>query len=146
MSLSTFGAIMGFAAEMAGQAHEAYREMAGKAKDPDLKKTLQELAAEEQKNQKLMERTRREHVTEMILEPVSGLYRKDYEVEAGVPGEKSDAELLAAVLMLEAREKRFFEHAGAKVPLPEVARIFKKIGKKKEESIAGLQKLRAARR
>jgi hypothetical protein len=45
-----------------------------------------------------------------------------------------------------AREKIFFEEASAKVPLPEVARIFKKITRKKEENLTKLQGLGSAQR
>ena len=146
MALSTFGAIMGFAAEMVGHARGAYEALFEKAKDPELKAMLQQLAAEEEKNQALMERTRREHVTEMILEPITGLYRKDYNVHLNQAEQKDDADLLRVALMLQTREKRFFDDASAKVPLPEVARIFRKISKKKEDNLARLQVLRSTRK
>jgi rubrerythrin len=140
MALSTFGAIMGFAAEMAGQTKVTYEALSEKAKDAALKEVLQQLAVEEGKTHSLMERTRREHVTEMILEPITGLYKKDYEVDLERLEQKDDADVLKVALMLEEREKRFFEDASAKVPLPEVARIFRKISRKKEET---LERLRA---
>jgi rubrerythrin len=140
MALSTFGAIMGFAAEMAGQTKVTYEALSEKAKDAALKEVLQQLAVEEGKTHSLMERTRREHVTEMILEPITGLYKKDYELDLRHGEQKDDADVLKVALMLEEREKRFFEDASAKVPLPEVARIFRKISRKKEET---LERLRA---
>ncbi len=93
-----------------------------------------------------MERTRREHVTEMILEPITGLFKKDYDVHVSHAEQKNDADLLGSAVTLETREKRFFEDAAAKVPLPEVARIFRKVAKKKEENLAKLQGLRSAHR
>jgi rubrerythrin len=146
MTLSTFGAIMGFAAEMVGQAKLAYEVLAGKAKDPELVEVFQQLAAEEEKNRALMERTRREHVTEMILEPITGLHKKDYELDLKQAGQKDDTDLLVAALTLQTREIRFFEDVSAKVPLPEVARIFRKISKKKEENLGRLQGLRSRQR
>jgi rubrerythrin len=143
MALSTFGAMMGFAADIVGQAKAAYEAFSDAAKDPELKALLQQLASEEQKNHTLMERTRREHVTEMILEPIAGMFKKDYELHLNQAEQKDDAGLLRAALTLERREKKFFEDASAKVPLPEVARIFRKIGKKKEENITKLQSLRS---
>ena len=144
MTLSTFGAIMGFAAEMAGQARLANEALLGKAKNPELIEVLQQLADEEDKNHALMERTRREHVTEMILEPITGLHKKDYDLDLRQAEQKDDAGLLRAAVMLQAREKKFFDDASAKVPLPEVARIFRKISKKKEENLTRLQGLRSA--
>jgi rubrerythrin len=146
MALSTFGAIMGFAAEMVNQTKVTYKALAEKAKDPELRDALGQLAAEEGKDHALMERARREHVTEMILEPITGLYKKDYAVDLKHLEQTADADLLKIALMLQAQEKRFFQDASAKVPLPEVARIFRKISKKKEENLGRLQGLRAGQK
>jgi hypothetical protein len=141
MGLTTFGAIMGFAAEMAGKTEEIYKTFVSKAKTQALREVLQGLAEEEVKNHVLMVKTRRENVTEMILEPVTGLQQEDYEIELKAPEAPEDAGLLKAVLMIEERQKRFFQDASSKVPLPEVARIFRKVAQKKEENLAKLQGL-----
>ena len=141
MALSTFGAIMGFAAEMVRGAGETYQALSEKARDPALKATLKELAGEAVKNHSLMEKTRRENVTEMILEPVTGLHQEDYEVDLKGWGQAEDTDLLKIALLLEERGNRFFRDASAKVPLPEVARIFRKVGQKKEENLTKLQSL-----
>ncbi len=142
MALTTFGAIMGFAAEMVGQTRAAYEALTEKAEDPRLKEALAQFAAEEKKNHALMETARREHVTEMILEPITGLNRETYDTDLRQMEQKDDADLLKIALLLETREKRFFQDASVKVPLPEVARIFRKVGQKKEENLTKLQSLR----
>ena len=142
MPLTTFGAIMGFAAEMAGKTSEIYNILAQKARNPTLKGVLQVWSAEEKKNHALMVQARRENVTEMILEPVAGLYQEDYEVELKVLDQMEDTDLLKGALILEERGKKFFREVSSKVPLPEVARIFRKIAQKKEENLARLQSLR----
>ena len=139
MSLSTFGAIMGFAAEMVGRSVEVYRVAVSKAKNPVLRETLQALFAEEEKNHSLMEQTRRENVTEMILEPISGFNRSDYEAEVKMTDRAEDTDLLKGALALEEKEQRFFHDASGKVPLPEVARIFRKVAQKKEKNLAKLK-------
>ncbi|OGP90812.1 MAG: hypothetical protein A2157_05005 [Deltaproteobacteria bacterium RBG_16_47_11] len=141
MALTTFGAIMGFAAEMAGKAEETYKAFTQKAKDPTLKEILQVLSEEEGKNHSLMVKTRRENVTEMILEPVIGLHQEDYGIDLKASDPIGDGELLRAALMLEERGKKFFQDASSKVPLPEVARIFRKVAQKKEENLKKLQGL-----
>jgi rubrerythrin len=141
MTLSTFGAIMGFAAELVKQAEDQYRALALKAKDSTLKEVLEALSSEEVRNHALMMRARRENVTEMILEPVSGLHREDYEMDPKVPDHREDAEIIRAALILEERGKKFFQDASAKVPLPEVARIFRKVAQKKDENLERLQGL-----
>jgi hypothetical protein len=141
MALSTFGAIMGFAAEMVRQTETFYKTMVQKAKDPILSEALQVLLEEGGKNYSLMEKTRRENVTEMILEPIAGLDRGDYEIEMKGMDQTKDADFLKMVLILEERERRFFSDVSDKIPLPEVGRIFRKMAQKKERSLAKLKTL-----
>jgi rubrerythrin len=141
MTLSTFGAIMEFAAELVKQAEDQYRALASNAKDSPLREVLEALSAEEVKTHALMMRARRENVTEMILEPVSGLHREEYEMDLKVPDRREDAEIIRTALILEERGKKFFQDASAKVPLPEVARIFRKVAQKKDENLQRLQGL-----
>lgn len=139
MPLTTFGAIMGFAAEMAGKTAEIYKALGQRAKDSALQEVLRGLSAEEGKNQALMGKMRQENVTEMILEPVTGLRQEDYEMDLEVSDQMADADVLKDAVALEQRGKRFFGDASAKVSLPEVARIFRKIAQKKEENLRRLQ-------
>ena len=141
MALTTFGAIMGFAAGMVKEAEETYKALAEKAKDGGLKEVLEALSVEEGKNHALMVKTRRENVTEMILEPVSGLDQGDYELDLRGLDTGEDTGILRAALALEERGKKFFNEASAKVPLPEVARIFRKMVQKKEANLSRLQGL-----
>jgi len=142
MALTTFGAIMKFAGEVVSQNEEIYKDLIQKAKDQTLKAFLQELAGEEGKNRTLMERTRRENVTEMILEPISGLRQEDYEIQPKTSKPAADAEILGVIATYEERAKRFFQDASSKVSLPEVARTFRKVAQKKDEN---LNKLRGER-
>jgi rubrerythrin len=140
MGLTTFGAIMGFAAEMVKEAEEIYQSLARRAGSDALKEVFEAFSGEEGRNHGLLMKTRRENVTEMILEPVSGLNRDDYKIHLKITDLGEDADLLRAALILEKRGKRFFQDASAKVPLPEVARVFRKMVQRKEEN---LEKLRA---
>ena len=141
MALTTFGAIMGFAAEIAEKTEELYGALAKKAHDPALREALEVLSAEEGKNHTLMIRSRRENVTEMILEPVAGLNQEDYEIAVDVSDPMEDTDVLKVALRLEERGKNFFRDGSSKVPLPEVARIFRRIAQKKEENLTKLQGL-----
>ena len=141
MALTTFGAIMGFAAETAEKVNEIYKTLFQEARDSGLRDILRALAEEEGKNHALMLRTRRENVTEMILEPVAGLHQEDYEIDLKVSDLKEDTGILRAAMMLEERGKRFFHDASSKVPLPEVARVFRRVAQKKEENLVKLQGL-----
>lgn len=142
MALTTFGAIMGFAVEMIGRSMDIYRTAVEKVKDPVLKENLQVLLEEGKKNSSLMEQARRENVTEMILEPIAGLQREDYEIDLKISGASEDSDLLQVALALEEKERRFFHDSSEKVPLPEVSGIFRKIARKKEKKIDHLKSLR----
>jgi rubrerythrin len=141
MALTTFGAIMGFAGEITEKTGEIYKTLAKKAENLTLREVLQVLSAEEGKSHSLMEKTRRENVTEMILEPITGLRQEDYGIDLKVVDPMEDADLLRTALILEEREKKFFNDVSIKVPLPEVARIFRKMVQKKQENLAKLQSL-----
>ncbi len=141
MALTTFGAIMGFAAETSGKAEEIYEVLAQKANDAPLKEVLRGLSEEEEKNHALMLKARRENVTEMILEPVTDLHQEDYEIDLKAANPTDDAGLLKAAMILEERGIRFFKDASSKVSLPEVGRIFRKVAQKKEANLAKLQSL-----
>jgi rubrerythrin len=96
---------------------------------------------EEKKNYTLMEQTRRENVTEMILEPITGLHQEDYEIDVKVLDKMKDVDLLKIALILEESEKKFFHDASSRVSLPEVARIFQKIAQRKEKNLIKLKAL-----
>jgi hypothetical protein len=145
MALTTFGAIMGFAAEMLRRTGEVYQVAVNKAQSPALREVLQGLLTEEGKNQSLMEKTRRENVTEMILEPISGLRQEDYEIEMGISDQAADSDLLRIALTLEEKERKFFADASAKVSLPEVARTFRKMVQKKESNLMKLRNLESTK-
>jgi hypothetical protein len=135
MALSTFGAIMAFAGRIVTQSEDAYKLMAQKADHTLLKETLQTLSAEAGKNRVLIEEARRLNVTEMILEPVSGLRLEDYDMDIQISDKGRDIDTLKIALILEEREKGFFQDASSRIPLPEVARFFRKIVQKKDKNL-----------
>jgi len=139
MALTTFGAIMGFAAEMAAKTYEYYKELAVRATDAGLKGSIEELAREEAKTRARLEEMRRLNVTEMILEYVSGLHGEDYHINVDISDSPGDTRVLETAVALEEREKRFFSDASDKVPLPEVARYFRKMVAKKEQNLSRLK-------
>ncbi len=145
MALTNFGAIMAFAADMAAKTGEHYRALAQAANDAAIKEHLEDLAREETKNRSRIEESRRMNVTEMILEPVAGLFEESYTINVKIPDAPSDADVLGQAAALEEREKKFFQDVSARVPLPEVARFFRKIAEKKERSLSRIESMRAER-
>ena len=136
MELNTFGAVMGFAVDYEHRAGEWYGRAAAAAQGAELKTKLGELGEARAKRKKLIERVRRENVTEMILEPISGLDGAAFEVDGPVP--TGDAELLRLAMSREEKAEQFYLAASAKLSIPEVARIFKKIARDIADCRAGL--------
>jgi hypothetical protein len=141
MDLNTFGAVMKFSTELLDRSAGLYQKFSSLAKDPILKEAIGSLLKETEKNRSLVEQVRRENVTEMILEPVSGLSETDFPDETQL-GEPADArELLTALLTIETGQQDFFAAVSTKIPYPEVTRVFRKISQKKELALATLRAL-----
>jgi len=141
MELGTFGAVMAFASQAVTQSAEFYETARERAKGPELKDVLKSLQDGANRDRATMEQTRRENVTEMILEPIAGLRREEYEVRLSEVAPEADAEILKTALLLEERDQRWFRDSSAKLPLPEVARLFRKVARRKEGTILKLRAL-----
>jgi hypothetical protein len=102
---------------------------------------LRSLSDGGRKDRARMEQTRRENVTEMILEPIAGLYQEEYEVTVKELAPGADAEILKMALLLEERDQRFFSDSSAALDSPEVARIFRKVAQRKEKNLITLRAL-----
>src|SRR3972149_6890483 len=83
MELGTFGAVRAFASQAVTQSAEFYETARERAKGPELKDVLKSLQDGANRDRATMEQTRRENVTEMILEPIAGLRREEYEARRG---------------------------------------------------------------
>jgi rubrerythrin len=131
MPLENFGSILNFAEEVESQDQEFYEAVAGNPACSDHKQMFEQFAADAQKNLKTVQRTRRENVTEMILEPIKDFVRAPYcEVCQAAP-DMTVEDALAAAGRLEDRAVRYYTEAAAKIKaLPEVARALKLLGKK----------------
>ena len=75
MPLENFGSILNFAENLECQDQEFYEAVAANPACAAYKSVFEELAADVRKNIKTVQRTRRENVTEMILEPIKDFMR-----------------------------------------------------------------------
>jgi rubrerythrin len=131
MPLENFGSILNFAEELESQDQEFYQAAAGNPACRDHQQIFEQFAADAKKNLKTVQRTRRENVTEMILEPIKGFVRAPYcEVCQAAPS-MTAADAVAAAARLEDRAVRYYTEAAAKINAqPEVARALKLLAKK----------------
>jgi len=131
MPLENFGSILNFAEELESQDQEFYEAVAGNPACSDHKQMFEQFAADAKKNLKTVQRTRRENVTEMILEPIKDFVRAPYcEVCQAAPDMTAE-DALATANRLEDRAVRYYTEASVKINAqPEVARALKLLGKK----------------
>jgi rubrerythrin len=127
MDLATFGAILSYAMEFEEKAAEFYTQAA----KGDLLDVFSDLAKTSMKRAKRMERTRREGVAEMILEPIMGLDGDDYQTVLSV--DPNETQLLDQAIALEDSAIRFYQDAAAKLPIREVARTFTRMAEESEK-------------
>ena len=133
MELATFGAIMTFAMELEKQAADFYT----KSGHGNLEEIFTGLALETNKRMKRVERTRREGVAEMILEPITGFNGSAYIVE--LTPASVERKLLEQAIILEETTRRFYFDAAKKIPVREVARVFERMAK---ENVRRMDKLK----
>jgi len=131
MPLENFGSILNFAEELELQDLGFYKTVAQNAACAEHKQRFEEFAAAIDKNIKSVQRTRRENVTEMILEPIKDFIRAPFCEECGAAGLMTADEALKTARRLEDRAVRYYTEAAAKIQAqPEVARALKTLGKK----------------
>jgi len=142
MPLENFGSILNFAEELELQDLGFYKTVAESPACADHKGMFTEFAAAIEKNVKAVQRTRRENVTEMILEPIKGFVRAPFCEECGAASLMTADEALKTARRLEDRAVRYYTEAATKIKAqPEVARALKVIGKKHAAHLAKLQEL-----
>jgi rubrerythrin len=134
MELSTFGAVLAFAIEMEERSARFYREAAERKGCEAICGALQELAKQSAARRDLLVRTRQEQVTEMVLEPITGLRREDYETQASVASASGLADVIAEAVALEQVAQRFYSEVAEKgrYLLAGVARSFTRLARENE--------------
>jgi len=114
MPLENFGSILNFAEQIESEDRAFYEILANNPACAEQKSVYEGFATDAQKNIKNIQRTRRENVTEMILEPVKDFVRAPF----------------------------YYTEAAEKIKAqPEVARALKTVGKKRKAHIDKLADL-----
>ena len=131
MPLENFGSILNFAEELENQDEAFYSAAASNPVCTEYKDLFEQFAADASKNIKTIQRTRRENVTEMILEPIKDFVRAPFCEQCEGAATMNASEALEAAGTLEERAERYYTEAAVKIKaLPEVARALKTVGKK----------------
>ena len=142
MELSNFGSIMGFAAELEGADKEFYEAAAASPACAAYKDLMEAFAKDEKKNEKNMLRARREHVTEMVLEPITDFTSEPYETDREFTLDMDLAQIMARALEIEEKAQSFYTQAAEKTKgLAEISRVLAKTGKKRAAHKARLEEI-----
>ena len=143
MELSTFGSLLAFAIEIEERAARFYLAASDNPDCAAAKETLLSLAHQNDKRRKQLVETRQEHVTEMVLEPITDLRRSDYEMESTSPSGMDCAQVLTEAVGMEERAQRFYSDAAVKGRdlLAGVARSFRRLAREKQSRVQELEGL-----
>ena len=142
MELKNFGSIMGFAAELEAADKAFYEAVATNPACAQIKDLLEAFAKDEKKNEKNMLRARREHVTEMVLEPIPDFTSEPFISDRQVTPDMGLEQIIARALELEEKAHRFYNQASEKTKgLAEISRVLAKTGEKRAAHMERLEAL-----
>lgn len=141
MELGTLGAVLRFAIELEGRSAEFYQEAASLAKHSLAEGVLLALAEAKRRRKELLERSRREYINEMLLEPIAGLRGSDYLIETELYSKTTHYDTLRLAIELEENSRRFYFDGVRRVNLPELNRVFEKLGEENADHKLRLESL-----
>ncbi len=131
MPLTSFGSILTFAEEIETQDSDFYSGAIDNPECAELKSLIEPFIKECKKNIVIVQRTRRENVTEMILEPIQDFVREPFCIKKEDANSMSAAKTLETMKIIEQRSLDYYTTASKKMKsLPEVANALRLLGKK----------------
>ena len=141
MELGTLGAVLAFAIKLEGRSAEYYEDAASLAKDSPTSDVFLSLAEAKRKRKALLERSRRENINEMLLEPITGLKGSDHLIEMQLSSKMGYYDALRLAIEWEENSRRFYLDAAGRVNLPELTRVFEKLGQENGDHKLRLESL-----
>ena len=133
MPLKNFGSILNFAAALQNLDQAFYTSAAKNPEWAQYKDIFEKLARDAEKIEEIVLRTRRENVTEMILEETTNFTRDPFVIDRESDDSLSVDNVLEKARAVEENAVRFYFEAANKLKgLPEVSRTLKMIGKKRK--------------
>jgi rubrerythrin len=132
MPIINFGGLLNFAEALEKQDMEFYLSIASNPEMSDLSDLFQGFAKDGKKNMVHIQRTRRENVTEMILEGIKDFFREPFVLDVKDGKEMGRDQILAYAEKMEARAIAYYTEGAVKIKaLPEVSMALKLAGKKR---------------
>lgn len=129
MELVTVGAVLTYAIRLERHSGDFYEQAASLTEGLPTGEVFLSLADARKKRQKVVERSRREFVNEMLLEPIEGLEGSEGLLEIGHSLGQDPSGALQLAKELEEGSQRQYRDAAEKIShLPQLARVFRKLG------------------
>lgn len=142
MNLGTTGAIFTFALEREAKIGSFYSKYSVLISNSSLRDAFEILMKEHQKRDRLLNRFRRENVTEMILEPIHDFDSEPFDFEITAGDSPDDSSLQENAIRIEENSQSFFLKASEKTTfLPEVSDEFKRLSNKSEKQVSLLKSI-----
>jgi hypothetical protein len=142
MDLGTTGSILSFALTRETEVGAFYRRYTSLVGSSSLREAFELLQKAQQKRERLLNRFRRENVTEMILEPIHGFDSEAFELAFTSEDSPGDSSLHENAIKIEESSYSFFLRASEKTTfLPEVSDEFKRLSDKAKSNIALLKSI-----
>ena len=131
MPLINFGSILNFAEEIETQNRDFYTAIAQNPECVECHDLFAQFVREAKKNIQNVQRTRRENVSEMILEQIRDFTRAPFCESYEGADAMNAQQAIATALQLEDRAVRYYGEAAKKLKaMSEVSRALKILGKK----------------
>lgn len=128
--------------ELEDQSKAFYAQVLQNPACADIKDMMEQFNADAGKNTKLLQLTRRENVSEMILEAIDNFGRAPFQVKCDGGNSRNRSETLAIAKKLEKTCESYYRQAAIKMGgLPEVARALKFAGKRRTDHCLALNEV-----
>ena len=142
MELGTFGAIMKFAMELETSAQHFYETVLALDLDSNIESLVKKFHKRCSTRVKLLERVRRENVTEMILEPIEDFESNPYVIATSISEGTDPVKICDMASVAEETRQGFFEKASVKIEfLIEAAETFERLSEENQENLEHLSTL-----
>ncbi|MFX1509252.1 MAG: hypothetical protein ACFFBR_03005 [Promethearchaeota archaeon] len=139
--MGTTSAILTFAIELTEKSKTYYHQAQEATVESKFHEVLQSMLKRQSKLVKRLQRFRRELVTEMILEPIHGFIREDFNIELQLASEQSISVIVSTLLDNEQNMRNYLRMASEKLAfLPELSNQFLLLTEDVETNIQALRR------
>ncbi len=140
MPLISFGAILTFAETIEKDNKKFYQKSVAEMADSDIKAFFEDLIKIKDKQIKIIQRIRRENVSEMILEPINDFTRESFLFDLDSINAAAPEEIMDTARKAEERNLQYYTAAAKKIKsLPEVATALKQLSKKQKNLLKQME-------